>query len=437
MAAIRLIGETRREDRRPTRVFEGTAHDYLQQIAAHLRAQGLTRHAALFAEPNPLADRVQWMTDLPGDIRRLVDLPEEKQGALAATTASLVEDVVREAERLRSDRNPSNKTLGEVLAAAADGSRLGDIVLVGDQPMLAGWGLRAVDNAAPVPNLLNELRRVARPTTVREETVVPVPAPVPVPPPPVSPWPLRLLAATTALLLIAAGIAWFLPELVSGALASLRLPRPELCVPEGPPPGAGIVEAQAEEARLRARISELERAMTGRIIQCRLAEADRRAGAGGGGGAAVGGGAAGGQQAAVGGQQIEERLRREGARSGAVQVSLAWDNYNDLDIFIVCPGGQPVIFHKAENRKGCGGELDVDMNFEQNRSATPVENVTWPEGAAPAGEYRVLVSNQGGDAAHPGAVPFVVRIRVGEKTWEVRGISESKEPRDVTKFTVP
>ena len=39
---------------------------------------------------------------------------------------------------------------------------------------------------------------------------------------------------------------------------------------------------------------------------------------------------------------LDERLEREGGKSGAVQVSLAWDDYNDLDLHLFCPSGERI-----------------------------------------------------------------------------------------------
>ncbi len=84
---------------------------------------------------------------------------------------------------------------------------------------------------------------------------------------------------------------------------------------------------------------------------------------------------------------FNERLKREGAKRGAVQVSLLWNNYNDLDIHLITPSGEH-IFH--DNRKSaCGGELDLDMNFKPT-SKTPVENIVWTK-TPPPGTYRVGV----------------------------------------------
>lgn len=86
--------------------------------------------------------------------------------------------------------------------------------------------------------------------------------------------------------------------------------------------------------------------------------------------------------------ELQARLAREGARSSDVQVSLMWNNYNDLDLHIVCPSGERI--HGGNKMSNCGGELDVDANVRAE-TKKPVENVVWPEGKAPAGVYQVYV----------------------------------------------
>lgn len=84
---------------------------------------------------------------------------------------------------------------------------------------------------------------------------------------------------------------------------------------------------------------------------------------------------------------MDERLEREGGASGEVQISLAWDDYNDLDLHLFCPSGERIYFNNKKSE--CGGHLDVDMNVRPV-SNTPVENVVWA-GNAPLGTYKVGV----------------------------------------------
>ena len=86
-------------------------------------------------------------------------------------------------------------------------------------------------------------------------------------------------------------------------------------------------------------------------------------------------------------RELMERLAREGGKTGVVQISLAWDDYNDLDMHVFCPSGERIYFN---NRKSaCGGELDVDMNVRP-KSKKPIENVVWTD-QAPDGEYKIGV----------------------------------------------
>ncbi|MBU1720575.1 MAG: hypothetical protein KKA07_16040, partial [Bacteroidetes bacterium] len=103
--------------------------------------------------------------------------------------------------------------------------------------------------------------------------------------------------------------------------------------------------------------------------------------------------------------ELNKRLKREGAKSGDIQISLMWDNFNDLDLHVREPSGEEMTFeHKKSATRG---ELDVDMNnyyggedeneamndSENSRKAStsPVENIYWPENEAPNGNFRVWV----------------------------------------------
>ena len=53
--------------------------------------------------------------------------------------------------------------------------------------------------------------------------------------------------------------------------------------------------------------------------------------------------------------ELQERLQREGAMTGDVQISLMWENFNDLDLHVVCPSGERI--HGGNKISECGGEL--------------------------------------------------------------------------------
>jgi uncharacterized protein YfaP (DUF2135 family) len=143
---------------------------------------------------------------------------------------------------------------------------------------------------------------------------------------------------------------------------------------------------------------------------------------------------------------LEKRLEREGAKRGAVQISLMWNNWNDLDLHIITPSGEHV-YH--DNRKStCGGELDIDMNFKPT-SKTPVENIVWTR-TPPGGVYRVgirhyKVHKRGLFAWAPllsrlhmkNATDFTVSVSIGESKRFYEGtIEKSNDLQFVAKFAI-
>ena len=139
----------------------------------------------------------------------------------------------------------------------------------------------------------------------------------------------------------------------------------------------------------------------------------RRAGGGGGGsGEGLGG-------------EIGRRLAKAGAGSGAIQVSLAWNNFNDLDLHVIPPSGERIFF--AHRRSRCGGHLDVDMNAGGASSREPVENVYWPRQQAPRGGFSVYVHHY---ARHDPVdeTPFELHLLVDGKRQSFKGVVRGGMP---------
>ncbi len=110
--------------------------------------------------------------------------------------------------------------------------------------------------------------------------------------------------------------------------------------------------------------------------------------------------------------EITARVRAAGGnQSGPLTVSLVWFDKNDLDLSVVCPGGEKVWFQRLQ---AGGGVLDVDRN-DGTRELTdaPVENVSWAA-APPPGRYRVGVTffQHRAAAGAPETSRFVVRVMV-------------------------
>lgn len=117
---------------------------------------------------------------------------------------------------------------------------------------------------------------------------------------------------------------------------------------------------------------------------------------------------------------FDSRLQREHAKTGGLAVSLLWNNVNDLDIGIIEPSGEHINLTHRQSKTG--DTLDVDMNNTQP-SATPVENVYWPEGSVPPRHYKVYVrylkGNPGAESDQPTA--FQIRVKFPDRAEQASG----------------
>jgi hypothetical protein len=120
---------------------------------------------------------------------------------------------------------------------------------------------------------------------------------------------------------------------------------------------------------------------------------------------------------------IGDRLQSYGAKTGDVQISIAWNTTDDIDLHVVfTPGNGLTDTINWTNPIGriSKGMLDIDMNANGAFvSRTPVENIFWPKNSSPKGYFRVSVhffrswSNQK-------RVPVVVRIQSNGKVQEYK-----------------
>lgn len=85
---------------------------------------------------------------------------------------------------------------------------------------------------------------------------------------------------------------------------------------------------------------------------------------------------------------IKEKVKRAGGNVEAkLRFSLAWFNYDDLDIHVTEPSGNHIYYSMK-----CGkyGALDVDMNAGGRSSREPVENISF--NMTEDGVYKVVVN---------------------------------------------
>lgn len=132
-------------------------------------------------------------------------------------------------------------------------------------------------------------------------------------------------------------------------------------------------------------------------------------------------------------QSFLGRLTRAGARSGAVTVSLLWNDRNDLDLHVECPDGSRISF---ENKQACGGILDVDRNAHgQSLTAEPVENVVWARRPTVPGTYGIGVHFfRQHDTARQSS--FTIRLSTGGTTTFTHGEVSVRGYVRVAEFTV-
>jgi hypothetical protein len=117
-------------------------------------------------------------------------------------------------------------------------------------------------------------------------------------------------------------------------------------------------------------------------------------------------------------KEVQKRLDKAGGQGGAIQISLVWNNGNDLDLYTQTPIGDIIAF--AYKRSRCGGELDVDMNARKTQSTKPVENIFWSAKKAPMGIFTVGV-NEYQNHRFRDPTPYLVSVRVDGEVHHFRG----------------
>lgn len=114
---------------------------------------------------------------------------------------------------------------------------------------------------------------------------------------------------------------------------------------------------------------------------------------------------------------IEKRLGEASAKGGDVQFSLSWNNYNDLDLHCIDPKGEEIWFNHRYSISS-GGELDVDQNARAPYTASPVENIYWPVGGAPAGLYKIFVVYYSPRNGMDPKLPTAFTVRTVVRGWK-------------------
>ncbi len=401
-----LVATTRSQDLQPLATAGQTGIEAWRTLQTVLLKELSPAHAALLAEPvaNEARGEVDWYAEGDGPATRLQDLVEPARVTAQALLDRLAGDIQALAARLRGSRADGDRFLSDMLGLAL---RLpgGDAVYVRDgQPVLVGWGhVRSGGRGGAVV-----LTGPAMPSPAEQGAILP---------PPPSPyaallaprtWLWGVLGASLLAPLLALALAWRDPfGWFAIDVPQCRLEPGQLGLAQG------LQEEMAREGVLRTELARLAADAGQRRLMCPPERPP--------------------QQAAVPPpSQDTERAQQQGAQGGKLQVILAWDDRNDLDLHVVCPDGLDINFIR---RRACGGTLDVDANGDMHHlTPTPIENVFFTE--PQPGRYRVVVDPYG--MRERAGSPFRVTIRRdGQSDQVVTGTAQNgRRNQAVTEFTV-
>ncbi len=122
--------------------------------------------------------------------------------------------------------------------------------------------------------------------------------------------------------------------------------------------------------------------------------------------------------------------------TGDVQVTLRWSTIDDLDLAVTGPSGDRISY--ANSSGSSGGQLDVDSNAAcGDNNPSPVENIFWPEGGAPTGDFTIEVNlfTYCRDTQEP--IPFTIGLLIDGQRREVTGtVDQQNQTRSFT-FSFP
>lgn len=402
-----LVVTTRSQDMQPLATAGQTGIEAWRTLQAVLMKELTPAHAALLAEPvaNEARGEVDWYAEGDGPAVRLQDLAEPARATAQALLDHLVGGIEALAARLRNSRKDGERFVSDMLSLAL---RLpgDDAVYVRDgQPVLVGWGhVRSGGRGGAVI-----LTGPAMPSSAAQGAILPPPpspyAALPAP----RTWLWGVLGASLLVPLLAGlplwrdPFGWFAID-----VPQCRLEPGEIGLAQG------LQEEVAREGVLRTELARLAADAGQRRLMC---PPERPLP----------------QQAAVPPpSQDTERAQQQGAQSGKLQVILAWDDRNDLDLHVVCPDGLDINFIR---RRACGGTLDVDANGDMHHlTPTPIENVFFTE--PQPGRYRVIVDPYGMRERTTSAFRVTIR-RDGQPDRVVTGTAQNGQHNQaVTEFTV-
>ncbi|MFN8374415.1 MAG: SH3 domain-containing protein [Anaerolineae bacterium] len=115
-----------------------------------------------------------------------------------------------------------------------------------------------------------------------------------------------------------------------------------------------------------------------------------------------------------------------GLGTGDVQVTLAWDNDADYDLYVTEPNGQTIFY--GSRISSTNGQLDIDSNYPCGSNLGSVENIFWPLDESPEGTFTVQINQFSTCGDGNGNWTLVVRVD-GEVVLQEEGSGDSQQFR--------
>jgi hypothetical protein len=104
--------------------------------------------------------------------------------------------------------------------------------------------------------------------------------------------------------------------------------------------------------------------------------------------------------------------------TGDVQISVSWAGASDVDLRVTDPAGELIYFDNPSSESG--GTLDLDSNASCTIDGVNSENIVWPAGHAPHGDYQVTLVYH--DDCGVARSDYVVTVaRAGHKPETITG----------------
>ena len=254
-------------DRMHPLAFQGIlVTDCYAQLHELLRTRLGTGHTLLFAEPvaDTGRDVIDWYSPVQGEVRPLAELPAERRQASLEEFRIKGEEIRKAAELLQQSDDSRRSMAGHMLALALNYPDESMLYVVGEQPVLVGWGFGPA-TAGAQPEHISRVRcsvsaAPASAASPPSQPDSPLAAPVERERRGVALWwwllPLLLLCVLLPLLLVGWG---GLPPLVPG----LSFSGPSLCFMKPAADAEGLLEAEkaleAEKNRETSLLGELEK----------------------------------------------------------------------------------------------------------------------------------------------------------------------------------